>query len=141
MKKYLAGLIAAFMLAAGLVTVSGELAGATPAAATRACKPTKYVQCPATKTSASPSSKSIKKGKTATVAVTVKAPGNVKPKGTVTITIKGPGVNKTIKVAYNGKSVKYTTPKLKKKGTYTVTIKFSGTNAKDSTTKATIKVK
>jgi hypothetical protein len=134
MKKFISGLIAAFVLSAGFVAVSAETAQA-------ACSPSKYTQCPTTKTKAT-GSKSVRAGKKPKTVVKVQAAGNVKPKGTVTITYTGPGgFKKTITVKYNGKTISAVGPKLKKKGTYKVTVSFKGTNAKDSKSKYTIKVK
>jgi multidrug efflux pump subunit AcrA (membrane-fusion protein) len=139
MKKFLAGLIAAFMLSAGFVTISGQVANAAPSA--RACVPSQYVTCPATSTTGK-APKTVKRNKTTKVTVTVKAQGNVKPKGTVVVAVKGPGVNKKITKPYNGKTLSVPTPKLTKKGTYQVTITFTGSNAKSSKSKTlTIRVK
>jgi Big-like domain-containing protein len=132
MKKYLSGLIAALMMAAGLVAFSGQSAQA-------ACTPDKYTECPAVAVSSKGSSKTIKPNKKPKIAVQVKAQG-VKPQGSVTITIKGPKttVSKTFTVK-NGK-VTYTGPKLKK-GTYKITISFKGAKGySDAKTTYTLKV-
>ncbi|GAA1758114.1 hypothetical protein GCM10009795_000600 [Nocardioides hankookensis] len=134
MKKFITGLVAAFLLSAGFVAVSAETASA-------ACKPTQYTQCPATSTKAV-GAKIVKKGKKPKTVVSVKSSGNVKPKGLVIVTIKGPGTNKTTRVKYNGKTISVTGPALKKKGTYKITVTFKGDNAKDSKARTyTIKVK
>lgn len=126
MKKFISGLIAAFLLSAGFVAISAETASA-------ACKPSQYVQCQTTKTNAN-GPKVIKRGKKPKTAVVVRAPGNQKPKGTLLVTYKGPGVSKTVKLKYNGKATAVVGPALKKKGTYTVIVVFKGvTPFKDST--------
>lgn len=117
MKKYLSGLIAALMMAAGLVAFSGQSAQA-------ACTPSQYTECPAVAVSTKGSTKTVKSGKKPKIVVQVKSQAGA-PKGTVTISIKGPKgtVTKTVTVK-NGK-ITYTGPKLKK-GTYKVTVKFKG---------------
>jgi hypothetical protein len=133
MKKLISGVIAALLLSAGFVAVSAETASA-------ACKPSQYVDCPASATKAT-GPKTVKKGKKPKTSITVKSQGGVKPKGTATITYKGPGVKKTIKVkVVNGKA-SVTGPALKKKGTYTVTVSFVGDNVKNSKSTYKIKVK
>jgi len=133
MKKLIAGLFAAILTTAGLVAVTST------APASAAC--TQYV-CNNTSSTAKPAPKTIKAGKPAKVRVAVKTRGNIKPKGTVTITIKGKGVNKTIRKAYNGKTLNLNLGKLRKAGKYKVTVTFKGAQGfKDSKTTTTITVK
>lgn len=134
MKKLLSGVIAAFLLSAGFVAVSAETASA-------ACAPSQYVQCQTTSTKAS-GPKVVKAGKKPKLAVVVRGPGNVKPKGTVFVTYKSKGFSKTVKVKYNGKPAAVVGPKLKKKGVYAVLVVFKGvTPFKDSTSTFKLKVK
>lgn len=133
MKKFLSGMIAALLMAAGLVAFSGQSAQA-------ACTPDAYTECPAVAVSTKGSSKTIKPNKKPKIVVQVKAQG-VKPQGSVTITIKGKNgsASKTVTVK-NGK-VTYTGPKLKK-GTYKVTISFQGAKGySDAKTTYTLVVK
>jgi hypothetical protein len=135
MKKLISGVVAAFLLSVGFVAVSAETASA-------ACKPSRYVECKPTATSAT-GPKTVKKGKKPKTAITIKAQGagGVKPAGTATVTYKGPGVNKTIKVkVVNGKA-SVTGPALKKKGTYTVTVKFAASNDFKDPKTVTYKIK
>ncbi|GAA4740156.1 hypothetical protein GCM10023350_25750 [Nocardioides endophyticus] len=133
MKKLISGLIAAFLLSAGFVAVSAETASA-------ACKPSQYTPCPSSTTKAA-GAKTVRQGQKPKTAITVRTAGNVKAKGTVLVTYKGPGVNKTIRVNYNGKPIKVTGPALKKPGKYTVTVVFKGDNTKDSKSSYKITVK
>lgn len=134
MKKLIAGLFAAILTTAGLVAV-------TSAPSSAAC--TRYV-CNNTQP-VKPKPQSVKAGsKPKPIKVDVKVRGgNIAPKGTVTVVIKGPGgFSKTFKVAYNGKAVNVSLPKLKKAGTYKVSITFKGGEGfRDSKTTTTIKVK
>jgi len=129
MKKYLSGLIAALMMAAGLVAFSGQSAQA-------ACGD-QYTPCVATKTKAS--AKPVDSSKKPVVEVKVTANGNVKPVGVVEITVNG----KTYKANYKGGTIDVKLPKLKP-GKYNVTIKFTPAkvgNFKASTAKTTLTVK
>jgi multidrug efflux pump subunit AcrA (membrane-fusion protein) len=134
MKKLISGLIAAFLLSAGFVAVSAETASA-------ACRPSQYVECPATTTSTAGTPKTVKAGKAAKVKVTVKARGNIKPKGKVTVSVKGPSFKKVLRSNYNGRSLSLNIGKLKKPGKYKVTVAFIGDNTKNSAGRATITVK
>lgn len=134
MKKFFAGLVAAFMLSAGFVAVSAETASA-------ACKPTRYVECKPTATKAT-GPKTVKKGKKPKTTITIQAQGaGEKPKGTATVTYKGPGVNKTVTVKVVGGKAVVTGPALKKKGTYTITVKFAASNDFKDPKTVTYKVK
>ena len=135
MKKFLSGLVAAFLLTFGFVAVSA------PTASAAACG-NAYVECVSTKTKAS-APKKVVRGAKAVVKVNVTAQG-AKPAGKVTITVKGKGVNFSKTVNYTGAKVSIATPKLVKKGTYKVTITFaakSGSTFKNSKASATITVK
>ena len=112
MKKLIAGLFAAVLTTAGLVSVSGTAASAAPYPGTVKTQPTAVAP------------KTVKAGKKLTVKVAVKA-GATKAKGQVIVTVKlgKKTVSKTTK-AYKGKAVKVSSKKLKKAGKYTVTISF-----------------
>lgn len=134
MKKFLSGLVAAFLLSAGFVAVSAETASA-------ACTPTKYVECQASSTKPT-GPKTIKAGKKPKTTVNVKTQGSVKAKGTVTVTYTGPGgFKKTVKATVVDGKVSVTGPALKKAGKYKVTVAFKGDNVKDSKSSYTITVK
>jgi hypothetical protein len=134
MKKFLSGLVAAFLLSAGFVAVSAETASA-------ACTPTKYVECQASSTKPT-GPKTIKAGKKPKTTVNVKTQGSVKAKGTVTVTYTGPGgFKKTVKATVVDGKVTVTGPALKKAGKYKVTVAFKGDNVKDSKSSYTITVK
>ena len=145
MKKFLSGIVAAFLLTAGLVGVSGELAQAAPAP--RACA-TSYTPCPST-TIKVRAAKVVKQGSKPKSKVRVLTTGNIKPLGTLKIVYKGyTGKRKSVKtlysgqVAYKGKAKSITGPQLKKKGTYTVFVFFKPTNnVKASKTSYKIRVK
>jgi Big-like domain-containing protein len=138
MKKFISGLIAAFVLSAGFVAVSAETASA-------ACKPSQYVQCQSTSTKVTPAPKTIKAGKAAKLKVSVKSRGNVKPSGKFTITVKGPGgYKKVISVTAGSGTKTINLGKLKKPGKYKVTVAFKGGNGfydSKSTTTITVKKK
>ncbi|GAA4708330.1 Ig-like domain repeat protein [Nocardioides conyzicola] len=137
MKKFISGVLMAFLLSAGFVAVSAETASAAT------CKPTKYVECQTTSTKATPSPKVITQGKPAKVKVTVSTRGNVKARGTVTVKVTGPGgYKKTIKVHYSGKAVSINLGKLNKPGKYKIAVTFDGGDGfKDSKSTSTITVK
>lgn len=129
MKKFLSGLIAAFMLAAGLVAFSGQSAQA-------ACGD-QYTPCVATKVKVQVPKKVVAKKKSV-VKVQVTANGNVKPIGVLHVTVNGKKHNYN----YKGGKLNVRMPKLKP-GKYKVTIKFTPAkvaNFKPSTTKFTLKV-
>lgn len=134
MKKLISGVAAAFLLSAGFVAVSAETASA-------ACKPSQYVDCPASSTKPA-GAKSVKAGKKPKTTVNVKSQGGVKPKGTVTVIYKGPGgFSKTVTAkVVNGKVV-VSGPKLTKPGKYKVSVSFKGDNVRDSKGSYTITVK
>jgi hypothetical protein len=119
MKKYLSGLVAAFLMTAGFVALS-------EAPASAACGGQYQPACVATKTTAK-AGKATTKAKPK-VAVTVASNGNVKAAGKVTITIK-PGNKKVTGTVKNGKAT-VTLPKLKA-GKYTLSIEY--TPSADST--------
>ena len=116
MKKLIIGLLAAFLMSAGLVTVSST-------SATAACP---YTNCIATKTTLT-GPKSITAGKSATFTATVDAVGsNAVPKGKFTFRLTGPGGFKVTKVASvdaDGK-VKFTT-KVNKAGKYKAAVSYT----------------
>ena len=135
MKKLLSGMIAAFLMAAGLVAFSGQSAHA-------ACVSGSYVPCVAT-TVKPTAPKMVKAGKPAKVKVAVSTRGNVKASGSATVAVKGPGFSKTVKVKIvNGKVVTADLGKLVKPGKYKVTITFKGNDGyRDSKSTVTITVK
>ena len=136
MKKLIAGLFAALLMTAGLVTVTGGPASA-------ACTPTAYVQCAPVSVKAPGLAKAVKHGKTKTIVVKYNTPTNAK--ASVKIVVKGKGFKQTVvKHRVNkGQKVVLKTKKLKKKGTYTITITVTPTGSKfKATTKTyTFKVK
>lgn len=109
MKKFLSGLIAALVMAAGLVAFSGQSAQA-------ACGD-QYTPCVATKTK--PKAKPVDSGKKPVVEVQVTANGNVKPIGVVVITVNG----KKYEFNYKGGKLDAKLPKLKP-GKYKVKVEF-----------------
>ena len=136
MKKFLSGLIAALLMAAGLVAISGHSAQAA-----RGCT-NQYVPCQSTKVKAS-GAKTVNAGKPAKVQVKVSAIGNVKPSGKVTIKVTGPGgFSKTIKVTVKNGKVDANLGKLTKAGKYKVSLNFAGDEGfRDSKSSTTITVK
>src|SRR5690348_9837445 len=133
MKKFLSGLIAALLLTAGFVALSGQGAQAAPS---RGC--TQYTPvCGATSISGVGSKAS--KRVAPTVKVTVKSSGSIVPKGTVTLTFKGKSYNKS----YAGKPVTFKLPK-QKPGKYKVALAYapaSSSPTKPSKGSATFVVK
>ena len=109
MKKFLSGMIAALLMAAGLVAFSGQSAQA-------ACGD-QYTPCVATKTK--PKAKPVDSTKKPVVEVQVTANGNVKPVGVVEITVNG----KTYTANYKGGKIDVKLPKLKP-GKYKVKVTF-----------------
>lgn len=112
MKKLIVGLLAAFLMAAGLVAVSGTTSTAAPR-----CP---YNNCTTTNTSG----KAVSPGNSRRVRVNyrVRTQGNVVPRGSVKVIIKGNGVFRTLTFRYPGKSA-VNFGKLPR-GSYQVTIKF-----------------
>ena len=116
MKKLIVGLLASFMVAAGLVAFSG-----TPA--TAACP---YTACIATTTKATvPARVRPKRAATITVRVTPARSGNAAVRGSLTVTVKGPRYSKVIRTSYTGAAKRVRTTRLVRKGRYTVTAKFT----------------
>lgn len=112
MKKLFVGLLAAFMMVAGLVAVSSTSASAAPR-----CP---YNSCPTTNTSG----KAVSPGNSNRVRVNyrVRTQGNVVPRGSVKVILKGNGVYRSLTFRYPGKSA-VNFGKLPR-GTYQVTIKY-----------------
>ncbi|MCD4533738.1 hypothetical protein LRP67_06555 [Nocardioides sp. cx-169] len=137
MKKLIVGLLAAFLMASGLVAFSGT-------SATAACP---YTSCINTNTALGGPA-SVRKGKKATFNIKVTAKrGTAKPVGRIKVTIKknGGGYSQVVNKSVSGaRSVKAATRKLTKVGTYTVTVKYTpkaGSVFKASTKKKTFRVK
>lgn len=129
MKKFLSSLIAALLMAAGLVAFSGQSAQA-------ACGD-RYTPCVATKTKAK--AKPVEATKKPVVEVQISANGNVKPIGVVEIKIG----DKTYEFNYKGGKLDAKLPKLKP-GKYKITVTFVPAavgNFKESTKKVTLTVK
>jgi hypothetical protein len=119
MKKLIAALFAAVLMAAGLVVATGGTASAD-------CSPTKYAGCVATKTKASGPGVVVK-GTKATVCASVKAKGsNATPTGRVVlkVTRNAGGYFFKKSVTYSGGEVCVKTTKLNKRGGYAVEAKF-----------------
>jgi hypothetical protein len=126
MKKLIVGLLASFMVAAGLVAFSS-----TPA--TAACP---YTACIATTTTANAAAVKVRRPATVTVRVKAARSGNTPVRGSLTVTVKrvGGGFSKVIRSSYTGSAKKVRTPRLNKKGRYTVVVRF--TPARNSIYKA-----
>ena len=119
MKKLIAALFAAVLMAAGLVVATGSTASAN-------CDPTHYAGCVPTKTKITAPG-AVPKGKKATLCVTVKAKGsNATPTGKVVIKLKRNQGGYFFKSsgAYSGGEVCVKSGKLNAKGGYTATAKF-----------------
>jgi hypothetical protein len=129
MKKLIASLFVATLMAAGLVTVSGG----TSASAAQ-CIATQYVACQPTTTRITGKAKA-KRGKRAAVKVPVAVTGGARANGTVLVTVRR---GKKVIAKRNvrpGATVRF---KVKKKGKYVVRAVFSSANGsfqKDSTAK------
>ena len=119
MKKLIAALFAAVLMAAGLVVATGSTASAN-------CSPSQYSGCVQTKTKVTVPA-SVPKGKKARICVTVKAKGsNATPVGRVVIKLKRNQGGYFFKSsgAYSGGEVCVKSGKLNKRGGYTATAKF-----------------
>ncbi|MFC7493220.1 MULTISPECIES: hypothetical protein [unclassified Nocardioides] len=90
MKKYLSGLIAAFLMSAGLVAFSGAPVSAADCGTQYqpACVPTKP-QAPKTVT--------VPAGEAPEVPITIRSSGNLKPAGTVTVKLDGKNIPKKLR--------------------------------------------
>ncbi len=115
MKKMIAALFAAVLMAAGLVTVSSSAA----------------LACGCTDASVKTDSEitgttAVKAGNNPRFTITVEGANNRNPKGTVRLVIKrkGGGYFKARNVYYGGATKTIIGPKLTKLGTYTATIRF-----------------
>lgn len=121
MKKLIAALFAAVLMAAGLVTF-------TSGTATAACP---YTGCIASDSEVTGTT-ALKSGNNPRFTISVERAGNTKaaanndPKGTVRLVIKrkGGGFSATRNVYYGGSAKTIVGPKLFKLGTYTATIRF-----------------
>lgn len=133
MKKLLVAIFAAALVSLGLV-------GVTSSPAQAFCTPGYAKMC--TKTKVDAGSKTVKKGKSVKVPVTVKPKNsNRTPKGTVEVTCKNGKAKVSGSATLKGGSAKVKVGPLKKKGTWTCTVKFiGGKNFKNNSTKTEIKV-
>lgn len=116
MKKFVVGLIAALMVAAGLVAVSGASASAK-ACPYGGCLPTyTFIDAPA----------KVARHHKATICVRVGSQGNGHPKGKVTVkVVRSNGGFKFVDTKrYSGGRECFTTPKLHKRGDYNVNAIF-----------------
>jgi hypothetical protein len=131
MKKLIAAVFAAVLMAAGLVAATGSTASAN-------CNPSTYSGCIATVTKAKVQD-SVKQGNTVRVCGKVKAVGStVKPNGKLVFIVKSTnGFFQKESAAYpGGPKVCTETRALKKKGGYTLTVKYkspSGSVFRNST--------
>ena len=119
MKKLIAALFAAVLMAAGLVAATGGTASAN-------CNPSTYSGCISTVTKAKVQD-NVKKGNTARICGKVKAVGSTaKPNGKLVFIVKSSnGFFQKESAAYpGGPKVCTDTRTLKKKGGYTLTVKF-----------------
>jgi hypothetical protein len=127
MKKLIVGLLASFLVAAGLVAFSS-----TPA--TAACP---YTACIATSTKVSvPAQVKVRRNATVSIRVAPARSGNAAVRGSLAVTVKrvGGGYTKVIRASYTGSTKRVRTPRLNKKGRYNVTVRF--TPARNSIYKA-----
>ena len=134
MKKYFAGLIAALMMAAGLVSF-------TQSTATAACP---YTGCVVTSTDIN-GVHHVKRHHRQTFNVKVTTAGNGAPRGRVTVKVKlnKGGFSYIDSHKYNGGKEFFTTPKLHKRGKYTITAIFdrkAGSKWTDSDNTAAFRV-
>lgn len=144
MKKYLSGLVAAFMLVAGLVALSGPAAQAAPV---RACGEQYQPDCVATKPQA-PKTVTVPPSAKPAVPITIRTNGNLKPVGTVVVALDDKRLPKKLQgkdISFQVKKGKVVVklPKLKP-GTYTFKYDFkpkAGTNFEASKGKITVVVK
>jgi hypothetical protein len=129
MKKLIVGLLASFMVAAGLVAFSS-----TPA--TAACP---YTACIKTTTKVSvPAKIKVRRNATVSFRVAPARSGNAAVRGSVTVTVKrdGGGFSKVIRTSYTGGTKRVRTPRLTKTGRYGVRVVF--TPARNSIYKASV---
>lgn len=136
MKKFVVSLVAALLVAAGAVVVSGATASA------RACQ--FYGGCPHTYSQVDVPKKVLRHHR-ATICVKVTTQGNGKPKGRVTVKVvrASGGFSWVDTKGYDGGRVCFTTPKLHKRGGYSIAETFDrkpGTRWRDSDTHAEFKV-
>lgn len=133
MKKLLALVFSAVIVAVGLVSVAQAPANAV-------CP---YTGCfPTTTKMSAPNS--VKKGSKATVKVAVRASGQAEPVGKVTVTVTTKGFRFAKTVKYDGGKISVNTSKLKKAGKYKVVATFDGADGagwRDSKDTDSIKVK
>lgn len=154
MKKLIAGIIAAFVMAAGLVTVSGGTSA--NAAYNQGSTPLVSVPKPVGVGTTPKSATKVARGKSKTIRIKY----NAKPGTTATVTVKigakvgaplGTGGTKkkaakkkargTVKNVKPGQVIKFKTGKLKKKGTYRVWVTITPKGGKPKTLTYYIKVK
>lgn len=113
MKKLFVGLLAAFMMVAGLAAVSGTTASAAPRCGYQGC----------IKTDTAPNPKPKPNKNKARINIRVATQGNVVPRGKVKIVLTSPnGTKRTIIVNYPAK--KFSIFNNLRKGRYTVTTTF-----------------
>jgi len=123
MKKHLAALVVAVMMATGLVVASGGAASAH-------CAPSQYAGCFRTVTKVT-ATKRVPKGTRATICVTVSvAAGSGTPMGTVQLAIQKRRSSTVIRrdVEYTGGKTCLVTRKYTKKGRYKVTAVYRSPN-------------
>ena len=115
MQKFIASLIAAFLMAAGLVAFSGT-------SATAACP---YTGCIKTYTKIDAPAK-VKRGNRAKIGVRITTAGNGTAKGRVTISVKRKtgGYHFVDSKKYTGDKVWFRTSKLQKRGKYIILATF-----------------
>jgi len=115
MQKFIASLVAAFMMAAGLVAFSGS-------SATAACP---YTGCIKTYTKIDAPAH-VKRGNRAKIGVRITTAGNGTAKGRVTLSVKKKtgGYHFIDNKKYTGGKIWFTTTKLRKLGKYVVLATF-----------------
>jgi hypothetical protein len=138
MTRYAATLVAALMLATGLVVAGGGSASAQ-------CSPSQYAGCFRTVTEVT-ATKKVPKGTRATICVTVGVrSGSATPRGTVTVSVTKRRSSQAVRreLEYGGGKICLVTPRYSKRGRYTVTAVYrspSGSVFDDSSDRTRFKV-
>lgn len=123
MKKLIAALFTAALMAAGLVVATGGTASAD-------CTPTNYAGCVATRTKVD-SPGVVVQGQKAQICVTVNARGsNLEPRGRVVVKVTRNAGGYFFKKSkpYNGSEVCVKTSRLQKRGGYNIDAAFKAPN-------------
>lgn len=137
MKKFLASVVAALLMAAGFTAV-------TVTSAQAACP---YSNCIDTKTKFTKLPKKVKRNKRATICLEVATAGNGTPKGTLKVRVTHARSGKRFlndSKKYTGSEKCFKTAKLRKKGKHVVNADFKrkpGSAWRNSSNRATFKVR